>query len=275
MEPPPWGSVWGSVKQGASAVGGGVAAASHSAAEGAQQSLEKLKRTNWTQVKEEVAGALESGAAKAGAGAAQDTEAVKSGAAEAAAEAAAAKARDEAVQAKDAVGAEVHQLQGVDWKTLGAQVATAVESFNATATKEEVQRELRDQASRYKAQLAHPPPGSVHVEWSCAKKVLGAGAAGAAAGTAATVLLVPLLLDALGFSEGGVVLGSTAACLQSKIGNVEKGSLFALLQSIAMAGLAEAPYVLVGGSAVGGAAGVEFALSKLCSHGEYWPIDSK
>lgn len=40
------------------------------------------------------------------------------------------------------------------------------------------------------------------------------------------------LLGALGFEPAGVVAGSCAAAWQSVIGNVAKGTLFALLQSI-------------------------------------------
>ncbi|KAF2865081.1 hypothetical protein BDV95DRAFT_456288, partial [Massariosphaeria phaeospora] len=50
--------------------------------------------------------------------------------------------------------------------------------------------------------------------------------------TAAT----PTILGAIGFSSAGPVVGSLAAAIQAQIGLVGAGSLFAIVQSAAMAG---------------------------------------
>ena len=46
----------------------------------------------------------------------------------------------------------------------------------------------------------------------------------------------PIILPAVGFGAGGVLAGSAAAAVQSTIGNVAAGSLFATLQSVGAAG---------------------------------------
>ena len=57
-------------------------------------------------------------------------------------------------------------------------------------------------------------------------------------GLATAVVLWPAwILNLLGFSIIGPLAGSLAAFVQSLIGNVVAGSLFALLQSVAMGGL--------------------------------------
>jgi len=61
-----------------------------------------------------------------------------------------------------------------------------------------------------------------------------AGLGTAFVGVVLVALLVVLVLRCFGFSGTGPVLGSYATRLQSKIGNVVAGSLFAIAQSIAM-----------------------------------------
>jgi len=55
---------------------------------------------------------------------------------------------------------------------------------------------------------------------------------------AATWFAAPLVLGAVGFGAAGPVGGSLAAMWQAGIGSVEAGSLFAILQSIGMVGMA-------------------------------------
>ena len=79
-----------------------------------------------------------------------------------------------------------------------------------------------------------------HMSNTCKKAAL------VAAGVSLAVLLaLPEILEAIGFEELGVALGSRAAGWQSKIGDVEAGSLFATFQSIGAAGMAGSPYVWV------------------------------
>ena len=66
-------------------------------------------------------------------------------------------------------------------------------------------------------------------------------------GGAIAMPLVTWALAALGFTAVGVAGGSVAATWQSLIGNVIKGSLFAILQSIAMGGTGAAATVTIGG----------------------------
>ena len=76
-------------------------------------------------------------------------------------------------------------------------------------------------------------------------------------GTVAFISTVPILL---GFGTGGIVAGSVAAGIQSLIGNVAAGSLFASLTSLGMTGtLATVAGV---GAAVGTAGAVATAASK-------------
>ncbi|RDB27540.1 hypothetical protein Hypma_003816 [Hypsizygus marmoreus] len=52
----------------------------------------------------------------------------------------------------------------------------------------------------------------------------------------AAMALMVKSLALIGFSAGGPIAGSIAAAWQASIGNVVAGSVFALLQSIAMTG---------------------------------------
>ena len=91
---------------------------------------------------------------------------------------------------------------------------------------------LHDDISTYKARVQHPQDGDIQIDWSCADKVL-VGAGLIAGATQVTVFeLVPAFFRILGFAAEGVTADSLAAKWQSSIGNVEKGSLFAILQSI-------------------------------------------
>ncbi|KAF8242739.1 hypothetical protein K440DRAFT_664575, partial [Wilcoxina mikolae CBS 423.85] len=70
-------------------------------------------------------------------------------------------------------------------------------------------------------------------------------------------VLIPLLIPALdawllfiGFRAGGILAGSMAARLQSRIGNVSKGSLFAFLQSNGAGGFARTAIRVAGVSLV-------------------------
>ncbi|KAH8925311.1 hypothetical protein BT69DRAFT_1348843 [Atractiella rhizophila] len=64
----------------------------------------------------------------------------------------------------------------------------------------------------------------------------------------ATVLATPVLLSLVGFGAAGVGAGTLAAAIQSSIGNVAAGSLFALAQSIGAAGLAGSTVVAATGA---------------------------
>jgi hypothetical protein len=54
--------------------------------------------------------------------------------------------------------------------------------------------------------------------------------------TALAPILVPLILNAMGFGAGGVLAGSMAASIHAAIGNVAAGSLFATSQAIGAGG---------------------------------------
>lgn len=74
-----------------------------------------------------------------------------------------------------------------------------------------------------------------------------------------------ILLTVLGFTSDGVEAESLAALWQSTIGDVEKGSLFARLQSAAAAGLtASAPLQMTGVSAIAAGAFCS-GFEKLCA----------
>ncbi|CAE7369469.1 unnamed protein product [Symbiodinium sp. CCMP2592] len=134
---------------------------------------------------------------------------------------------------------------------------------------------LRDDISTYKARVQHPQDGDIQVDWSCADKVL-VGAGLIAGATQVRVFeLVPAFFGILGFAAEGVTAESLAAKWQSSIGNVEKGSLFAILQSIAMAGISDESYVLVQATAadVGISSAVPI-LEKVCNPQEIHVIGS-
>jgi len=76
---------------------------------------------------------------------------------------------------------------------------------------------------------------------------------GAVVGGVAALTVAPWALPLLGFAKTGVVVSSIAAGVQSTIGNVAAGSMFAALQSAGATGVigvtAKATVVIVGGAA--------------------------
>jgi len=62
---------------------------------------------------------------------------------------------------------------------------------------------------------------------------------------------VAYFVTTAGFGDGGVVAGSVAAAVQSQIGNIAGGGMFAFLQSVGAAGMSAAGKVAVGGVASG------------------------
>ncbi|KAL1710066.1 hypothetical protein EV121DRAFT_275951 [Schizophyllum commune] len=88
--------------------------------------------------------------------------------------------------------------------------------------------------------------------WAKENPILATTLAGTALSLILAPILGPVILGALGFGPGGVVLGSWAAAMQASIGNVVAGSLFALAQSAGATGLIPIAWCLAGG-AVGGA----------------------
>lgn len=65
---------------------------------------------------------------------------------------------------------------------------------------------------------------------------IAAYAGGAIAGAVLAPVVAPAALGVIGFGAAGPVAGSIAALIQSSIGNVAAGSLFAMAQSVAMGG---------------------------------------
>ncbi|KAG0241369.1 hypothetical protein BGX31_001209 [Mortierella sp. GBA43] len=88
--------------------------------------------------------------------------------------------------------------------------------------------------------------------------VVGAIVASAALGIALTPLMVTSIVTALGFTAGGIVMGSPAAAIMAYYGGtVTAGSLCAILQSIGASGLSFMGTAIagaIGGVATGGAA---------------------
>ena len=60
---------------------------------------------------------------------------------------------------------------------------------------------------------------------------------GGIVGIVTAIIGIPAALAAIGFSAAGVVAGSIAAAIQSFIGCVAPGSIFAILQSAGAAGI--------------------------------------
>lgn len=88
----------------------------------------------------------------------------------------------------------------------------------------------------------HNIPSCVEAEWFNEKIVACYTA------IAGAVVASPYLLGFLGFSSAGIVAGSLAAKWMSYIGIVSKGSLFAWLQSLGMAGISKATILKALGS---------------------------
>ena len=76
---------------------------------------------------------------------------------------------------------------------------------------------------------------------------------GAVGASLLVTFAVPATLTLIGFGSSGVIVGSTAAAIQSSIGLVSSGSLFATCTSVGMAGVSTATTVAVAatGAAVG------------------------
>jgi hypothetical protein len=66
------------------------------------------------------------------------------------------------------------------------------------------------------------------------------------AGAIIAPILIPFILNVMGFGAGGVAAGSLAAALHAIIGNVAAGSVFAALQAMGATGLIGAVGVLAG-----------------------------
>ncbi|CAE7778867.1 unnamed protein product [Symbiodinium sp. CCMP2456] len=149
--------------------------------------------------------------------------------------------------AEDWLDKKAVQVQKTNWGQVQGTMSNETQRLShhlEALTIDETER-LRADISTYKARARHPRDGDIQIGWSCADKVL-VGAGLIAGATQITVLkLVPVFLRVLGFAAEGVTADSLAAKWQSSIGNVEKGSLFAILQSIAMAGISSESYVLV------------------------------
>ena len=94
---------------------------------------------------------------------------------------------------------------------------------------------------------------NVEVSPECAAVLL---VGGAAAGGATAYALVAPLLALLGFTAAGVAGGSFASWWQSNLSMILAGSMFATLQSIAMAGAG--PGVIALGSSLGAATQAAF-----------------
>jgi len=102
-------------------------------------------------------------------------------------------------------------------------------------------------------------------------KVVVAGAAGGGAvGAASAVALTSAALGSIGFTASGVAAGSVAAAIQSIIGNVAAGSMFAAAQTAGATGSVVAGFGVVGTVViVAGVAVVVAALSGLTTYGIY------
>ena len=87
-------------------------------------------------------------------------------------------------------------------------------------------------------------------------KKVGIGAA-VAGGVIAGVALIPITL---GFGGAGIVAGSVAAGIQSVIGNVAAGSVFAVCTSLGMTGVFASSAAV--GAILGGAGGLAAYLNK-------------
>ncbi|CCM05725.1 uncharacterized protein FIBRA_07957 [Fibroporia radiculosa] len=64
--------------------------------------------------------------------------------------------------------------------------------------------------------------------------------------------LCPPILGTIGFTPGGVAAGSMAAGIQSSIGNVVAGSMFAICQSITMGGSIPFLWIITSATAAAG-----------------------
>ncbi|KAF3937327.1 hypothetical protein ABW19_dt0203059 [Dactylella cylindrospora] len=105
------------------------------------------------------------------------------------------------------------------------------------------------------------------------KVAAGVGVAGAAVVT--TAILSPIILPAIGFGSAGIVGGSLAAGVQSGIGLVEAGSVFALLQSAGMGGAAGAAAIATAGVTAAAATTAATVASLVAKNIEESGLDKK
>ncbi|KAL2266879.1 hypothetical protein VTJ83DRAFT_4156 [Remersonia thermophila] len=118
-------------------------------------------------------------------------------------------------------------------------------------------REAADNAAKHAREKA-----AEGVDWAkenpCAAALAAVAVGGLAAVAAPAIITAPLLAIA-GFGPGGPVAGGLAAAVQSSIGNVAAGSLFATLQSAAMGGYGAAQVAAAvqgAGACIGALAGI-------------------
>mmetsp|Transcript_16228 Transcript_16228/g.24469 ORF Transcript_16228/g.24469 Transcript_16228/m.24469 type:complete len:261 (+) Transcript_16228:30-812(+) len=119
-----------------------------------------------------------------------------------------------------------------------------VESLNLTSTAIAAFRAIPQHLDAYA--LRKNGHGYSKMSWNDAEVILGIGGT-----TFVAMLSLPVVLELIGFETAGVATQSVAAAWQSKIGNVQAGSVFSILQSIAMAGLAQEDYVLIPATVMG------------------------
>ncbi|CAE7768125.1 Dnah12 [Symbiodinium microadriaticum] len=179
--------------------------------------------------------------------------------------------------AEDWLDKKAMQVQKTNWSQVQGTMSNDTQRLShhfEALTIDETER-LRANISTYKARVRHPRDGDIEIDWSCADKVL-VGAGLIAGATQITVFnLVPAFFRILGFAAEGVTADSLAAKWQSSIGNVEKSSLFAILQSIAMAGISSESYVLVVAATEGtGITSAVPILEKVCNPQEIHVIGS-
>eukprot|EP01083_Nonionella_stella_P269401 911483_1 len=79
-------------------------------------------------------------------------------------------------------------------------------------------------------------------------------------GSVIAVALIPVILVKLGFTVAGVVAGSLAAWIQSIIGNVASGTLYAAMQSAGVLGASATTKYAVAGVGAGGVVALRDAI---------------
>ena len=152
-----------------------------------------------------------------------------------------------------------HALQKVSW----TQAEDHLAHLDVTKVGKGAWGRLKAQVEAYGERVEQPHAGDMSFSKSCGLKVFTI----ATGTTAASFVAFPMFLEMLGFGGGGVAAKSMAASWQSAIGNVEEGSLFALLQSISMGGLAGSAFVL--SSTAVGFSGALAAVGEVCTKDEY------
>mmetsp|Transcript_104441 Transcript_104441/g.336627 ORF Transcript_104441/g.336627 Transcript_104441/m.336627 type:complete len:191 (+) Transcript_104441:93-665(+) len=113
--------------------------------------------------------------------------------------------------------------------------------------------------------LASSGTDSPETSFTIPRKCVFAMLVGASVGVFGTLLAGPIL-SLFGFTAAGVTSGSLAALWQASMGSIAAGSLFAVLQSVAAAGLGFTGAAVVTGSAATGAIAFCTGLDHMC-HG--------